>query len=1759
MHFSKKLTKKSKKLRGALIYLALFGVAPMTFGAETETRYVSDYNGLRAAISEYNESTGANYKIILTGNVTLQGELPVITGNADLVGVQCGTLSIDGAGYSIDGAGAYRGLYIDSDEVDVSISVSSLQFANCYAKGGDGGEGASSGGGGMGAGAAIYAYSGDVVLKNVTVANSTAIGGDGGSVLYGSQSYGAGGGLGGNGGSGQLLETGAANGGGIYSNGADSTSTASAGDGGVVSKTDLESYAHTLPDTTTPEGGNSLAGGGGGASTANGGAGGFGGGGGAGAHLGGAGGFGGGGAGGDSSTTAGKGGFAAGDGGYVDPVSSTTFSSTPGGGVGGGGAALGGAIFVGENANLVVDVSENSFGEIYGGTIKAGQAGGGSAQDGEAIGKGIFLLNDLTIQVAEGGTYVVSDSIGGYAGSSKVVADENGNYENTSGVIKTGDGTLVLNAADSSYSGDTTVKGGTLVANVTGAISSYSGLNVEEGTVNLNAGQTVRNLNGGTTGSIDLNSQTLTVSGDGEDGVYAGKFVGPGKIVKNGDSALTLAGDSRDPDGEKVFDTVLNGGTIRVKNDGAFGDGKVFYTRSDSNDQTASLDFADGITLANDIVLDGNSNPLILAGGSATLNGKITANNNSNKEIVFRLNDGANIHLTNTGLVTDEDGNTTYVGGNSIAQLTLETGGIVVDVDSYADDEGRYWYSSLGNADIVSNSDSNLAFVLNTDDANAGLRFSNNLITNSGYLTIDPITLDGTTTQVKDIYAEGTTSGNGGLRIDVGAGATYNVLGALQQAYTDVNSGTLNLANVSTNNAFVGGLSSSGNGTVDVGAKNLVVDFDNGDLTYLGRIVGNDGANINKLGSGAWTMNLTNNSDINSVNVEEGTLSLGENHYESGMYASNDFAIVLGPQGVFKHSTTSGETITLNNLDASRGGAIVIGDKDELELSGKNTSTTIAANLNGNGWLLLDNVKDASGEVTPWTLSGDNSNWGGVVAAYDAYAKLNLASENATSVNSEIKLGSHGTVNVLRSNKLGSLDFDDNATINVNSGKNLELGKLSSNVLWLKDSILTIDGGGNVVLVEKAASDYLGATKITNGSTLTLKGDNTTTGKRGVTTLTNGGAIAMDYTGVSSSEPLASYWGSEIDVEGEGTVRIANSNSNGPVLMDETIGFVGTQPGTLDFDVVAGKVQLDGIVDGSGTLVKDGSGSLILNGSGAFADVLAKEGVLQLGTSESKPNTQLTYANLAINGGSVTGWTNSLGSVSLNSGSLKLDTTKTVNLTGSGSVFSMNGGNLYINVVDKDNYTSFKATDSNATAEMKGGTIYVDTDTYGANLSVGDSITVVDVNPGNLTANPSNFSIYDNYAGMRFVVDTSKLSDGYFNLLLKKASFSEFARTPNEISVAGYLDKWQDGPRWDSQYDDFFTSLENAVEKNPGVLNQLTGELRFSALNAQVQSRNLMRQTLTRNVLPSPTLTPCRGVNTCCSSAIRGQSWNYDAANQSAGLAGWASMFGAGGSAESLHSLSGYDYSQMGGMFGIELGGTASNQAGLYYAYNNVEVDSKSAMGDVEFGDNVFGFYGRFTDDYGYTFATGSLGVANYDISRAVSFGSGAHFFEGDTDGWSGSAYLERGFTFCLPASSSQLYGGLQYTYLEMDGFTETGTYSPIALRTTDTDYNSFQGVIGLRWLKSIVGPQSAFDFTAYANWTHEFLDECVEGDLAMIAGPNRSFHIVGNGSGRDWVYAGLGGDWLLSDNFDLFGGSDVQVSSHTTYVFGNGGFRVKW
>ncbi len=422
------------------------------------TLFVATFAQLNAAIlqADHDTTAGDSYTITLTANIAETADLAALNLHTG-VGV-----TIDGAGYTLNGDSLYRGLFVYRG----IVAVQDLTIADAHAVGGVGGAGGGGGGAGLGGGLFVGA-SGTVTLNGVNFLNDAATGGAGGAGNGGNSDAGGGGGLGGAGGAGNPTIhagggggigtaavggsgegagaggslAGASGGGTSLSGGAGGASgggggggNTRGGGGGGVSGENAGRY-------TAGKGGTG-GGGGGAASAASGtaGAGGFGGGGGAGYSYGGAGGFGGGGGGGES---AGGGGFGGGNGG-------------PSGGGGGGGLGAGGDIFVEAGGSLIIE-----GGSLSAGTVNPGIAGAEPmagvvylAHSGKALGSSMFLLATATLEPAAGQTLTIAGTVVDELGS--------GGSVGAGGLIINGPGTVDLSAPNT-FTGGTTLEAGTLM------------------------------------------------------------------------------------------------------------------------------------------------------------------------------------------------------------------------------------------------------------------------------------------------------------------------------------------------------------------------------------------------------------------------------------------------------------------------------------------------------------------------------------------------------------------------------------------------------------------------------------------------------------------------------------------------------------------------------------------------------------------------------------------------------------------------------------------------------------------------------------------------------------------------------------------------------------------------------------------------------------------------------------------------------------------------------------------------------------------------------------------------------------------------------------------------------------------------------------------------------------------------------------------------------------------------------------------------
>ena len=162
------------------------------------------------------------------------------------------------------------------------------------------------------------------------------------------------------------------------------------------------------------------------------------------------------------------------------------------------------------------------------------------------LGSGVAALSSDRIVTVSGSTL----SVGGISGVGRSLTKE-------------GAGTLTVGA--STYSGSTTVNGGTLKANSATSFSASSSVTLADtaGVVLDLSGfnQTINVLTGGGTtgGNLVLGASTLT-TGSVASATLGGTITGTGALIKNGAGTLTLSGNNSGYSGT----TTVNGGVLAV-------------------------------------------------------------------------------------------------------------------------------------------------------------------------------------------------------------------------------------------------------------------------------------------------------------------------------------------------------------------------------------------------------------------------------------------------------------------------------------------------------------------------------------------------------------------------------------------------------------------------------------------------------------------------------------------------------------------------------------------------------------------------------------------------------------------------------------------------------------------------------------------------------------------------------------------------------------------------------------------------------------------------------------------------------------------------------------------------------------------------------------------------------------------------------------------------------------------------------------------
>ncbi|EEJ2444692.1 autotransporter-associated beta strand repeat-containing protein [Salmonella enterica subsp. enterica serovar 13,23:y:e,n,z15] len=858
-------------------------------------------------------------------------------------------------------------------------------------------------------------------------------------------------------------------------------------------------------------------------------------------------------------------------------------------------------------------------------------------------------------------------------------------------VVKSGDETLTLSGANS-YTGGTTISGGTLVASNVEALGS--GDVTDNATLELNTGGTFDNVISGSGQVVKSGDETLTLSGansyTGGTLISSGTLVandvnalgtgdvtdnavlelntggdfdnaisGSGQVVKSGDKTLTLSGANSYTGG-----TTISGGTLVANNVEALGSGDV--TDNATLELNTSGTFDNAISGSGQVVKSGDKT-LTFSGansysGATTISGGTLIATHVNALGTGAIDNRASLLLdasgqfTVTDLTTESGGNTEIGAGSTLQATTLtqkSDSTLTINLNSNTADPVIHAASQVslaGTLDITGVGD-----VLDSDPASTDDLDTFTLIASDKTIAGDfeKLTVAGMDADLADFI---TVDG----RID-DTGKQYELTTALtwyadrDDAVTDAH-GTFNLTNADGSFAVNTVLENvdatldpanatgwDGTSLIKQGAGTLILNAEN---TYTGGTTISGGTlvatNVDALGSGDVTDNATlelntggtfDNAISGSgqvVKSGDGALTLsGANSYSGGTLISDGTLVASNVDALGSGDVTNNATLEMNT-----GGDFInnIGGTGRVEKSGDDTLTLSGSNTYTGGTLISDGTLVASnvealgtGDVTnnatlELNIGGtfDNAISGSGQVEKSGDDVLTLSGANSYSGGTLI---SDGTLVASNVEALGTGDVTDDATLELNTGG---------------DFINNIGGTGRV---EKSGDDKL-----------TLSGSNTYTGG---TLISSGTLVANDVnalgTGdVTDNATLMLNTGGDftnniggtgrVEKSGDDALTLSGSNTytggtliSGGTLVANDVNALGTGDITDNATLALNAVgDFDNAISGSGKVEKSGDDALTLSGSNTYtggtlisSGTLVASNVEALGTGDVTDNATL--------------------------------------------------------------------------------------------------------------------------------------------------------------------------------------------------------------------------------------------------------------------------------------------------------------------------------------------------------------------------------------------------------------------------------------------------------------------------------------------------------------------------------------------------------
>jgi outer membrane autotransporter protein len=560
--------------------------------------------------------------------------------------------------------------------------------------------------------------------------------------------------------------------------------------------------------------------------------------------------------------------------------------------------------------------------------------------------------------------------------------------------------------------------------------------------------------------------------------------------------------------------------------------------------------------------------------------------------------------------------------------------------------------------------------------------------------------------------------------------------------------------------------------------------------------------------------------------------------------------------------------------------------------------------------------------------------------------------------------------------------------------------------------------------------------------------------------------------------------------------------------------------------------NLAGAISGTGALIKDGLGALALSGKNTYTGGT----VLQVGTLTVNGAQALGFGNLMVNGGI-----------------LRADP-QPINVKGN---YVQNAGGTLQLQVGGANPGQYDSLNVGGNAAL-GGTLQLIS--LGFQPKSGDQLTLVTTG-GVISGRFAQFlNPFASGAGFTLF----GLIYGENSVLLEFRSAASFALTPNERAAASLLDAVHLDPRAANLISflnrEPFANLPGDFEKiSP---DGLTAFYEISFSNANIQRLNLESRLDNLH----------HGSNGFSSNMkINSASVNLEARGDADGKSSkevaepilqhgpenrwgvWVTGFGDFVNVDGDGNAQGYNFTTGGVSLGIDYRITDQLAIGVMGGYSHTWT-SLNPAGHIDVDSGRGGVYATWDSHGIYLNRAIYGGHNNYDSSRAGLGG----LVTGGTEGAEWSTFMGGGYDFHCGSVTVGPIASLQYTDVQVDGFSEKGSLAPLQIHSDSAE--SLRSDVGFRLFYQWQIGKVVLEPSLKAAWEHEYKYSAlpITAGLAGIPGPSATF--FGPSEGHDSAVVSAGISVRLSAaistylNYDGQLGRDNYDSNAVT-----GGFRISF